>query len=98
MDKRTWCFVAGALLLSVALAAFVSPFASSAPDGLEKVAAPATTTEAWTHAPLADYKAPCVRNELLATGMAGAAGTLFVFACGWVLSAALARKRFRKRG
>lgn len=96
MDKRTWCFVAGALLLSVALAAFVSPFASAAPDGLERAAGPAAGGEVWTHAPWADYKVLCVKNGAVSTGLSGAAGTLVVFACGWGLSKVLARRN-RKR-
>ena len=111
MDKRTWCFVLAALLFSVALAAFVSPCASSAPDGLEKFAAEqqfaarAEGRNAWSRAPWADYKVswvwdrlqacPTRRNGPVSTGLAGATGTLLVFVCGWGLSKALARRRMK---
>jgi len=101
MAKRTWCFGAAALFLSVALAAFVSPFASTAPDGLDKFAGEqhfegrAEDQGSWTHAPLAGYKAPGVRGAAISTGLAGAAGTLLVFVCGWGMSKAVARRRMK---
>lgn len=104
MDRRTWCFVLGALLLSAALAAFVSPFASSAPDGLDKLAEEQQFAEraegkaARLHAPLAQYKVCGVQNGAVSTALAGAAGTLFVFACGWGLSKAVARRKSGNRG
>ncbi len=36
--KALWLFVVGGLLVALALAFFVSPYASSSPDGLNKVA------------------------------------------------------------
>jgi cobalt/nickel transport protein len=72
------------LLAALILAFFISPFASSSPDGLEKVAedkgflekgevAPAVTS------PMPDYAWPGVNRESLATGLAGIFGTLLVF-------------------
>ncbi len=60
--------VVAGLVVAVALATFVSPFASSSPDGLEKVAADkALDTEVDEHAfaggPLADYGVEGVDNE-----------------------------------
>jgi PDGLE domain len=79
-------FVACALALAVGLAAAVSPFASASPDGLERVAADrgfldrGTTHAIQEQAPAADYGFPGIENERVATGLAGFAGTLAVFA------------------
>ena len=99
MDRKTWAFVLAGLALSVALAAFVSPFACSSPDGLDKFAQDrefedkAEGSEAWAHAPLADYKAPGIGDERVSTAVAGVAGTLLVFACAWGLAKVMARKK-----
>ncbi len=60
MRTNVRIFVAAGLLLAVALALFVSPFASSEPDGLERVAidegfADAADDSATADSPLADY-------------------------------------------
>lgn len=74
-------FYAGGLLLSIVLAGFVSFYASSHPDGLEKVAGeigflddakdPATAGSA-----LADYGVAGIENERASVGVAGVAGVL----------------------
>jgi len=98
MDRRTWAFVVAALLLAVALAAFVAPFASPAPDGLDRFAADQQFAEraqgsgVWTRAPLPDYKVSGIRNASLATGLAGAAGALAVFAAAWGVAKYAARR------
>ena len=83
-----------ALALSVGLATAVSPYASSSPDGLERVAQDqAFADEAQAgDAPLADYALPGIENERVATGLAGFAGTLCVFALGWGLAFCLRRR------
>jgi len=79
------------LVAAVLLALFISPFASQWPDGLEKVAedkgfiekgevAPAVSS------PVPDYAMPGVKNEMLATSVAGVAGTLIVFIVGYGLA------------
>jgi PDGLE domain len=77
-----------ALAVAVGLGTAFSPFASSAPDGLEKVAAdkgfldrgrPAPVQE---RAPIPDYAFPGVENARLATALAGFAGTLGAFLLG----------------
>ena len=87
-----------ALALAVGLATAASPFASSHPDGLEKVAEqtafldtgrPAPIQE---DAPVPDYAFPGVGNERVATGLAGFVGVLGVFAIGYGV-AAVARRR-----
>jgi hypothetical protein len=91
-------FTVLALALAIGLATAVSPYASSSPDGLEKVAEQkafldtgrlATVQE---DAPVPDYAFPGVENARVATGLAGFAGTLGVFALGYGV-AALARRR-----
>ena len=74
-----------ALALAIGLATAVSPFASSRPDGLERVA-----DDHGVHrrrhgpdGPIADYAFPGVDDERLATGLAGFTGTLIVFALGF---------------
>lgn len=73
------------LLIAVAIAFFLSPFASQSPDGLEKVA----DDKGFLHkgegkevfsAPIPDYTVPGVKNEGMATSLAGLIGTLVVFA------------------
>ena len=66
--------------LAIGLATAASPFASSSPDGLERVAADngfAPRAES-RDAPLFDYGT----DSKLATALAGFAGTLIVFAAG----------------
>ncbi len=63
--KSLYIFILAGLALSVALALIVSPWASSSPDGLEKVAEDkgflekAEETEpAWNESPIPDYAVP----------------------------------------
>jgi len=72
------------IVLALALAAFISPFASSWPDGLERVAQDKGFLEKGEGAslfisPIPDYAWPGVQNERVATALAGIIGTLFVF-------------------
>ena len=95
----TSLFTALALALAVGLAFFASPYASSSPDGLEKVAeTKGFVDEGRLHAvqsdsPMPDYAFPGIGNERVATGMAGFAGTLGVFALGWGVAYVLRRRR-----
>ena len=87
-----------ALALAVGLATAASPFASSHPDGLERVAGDKAFLDSGRlapiqeDAPVPDYAVPGVGNERLATGLAGFIGTLGVFAIGFGV-AAVARRR-----
>lgn len=91
-------FVALALAVAIGLATAVSPFASSNPDGLERVAEDkGFLSEGKLHAlqddsPIPDYAFPGVDNDRVATGLAGFVGTLGVFAIGSGL-AFVARRR-----
>ncbi len=84
------------IAVCLTLAAFAAPFASSAPDGLERVAEEhgiAASAPVWTAAPVPDYAMPGVGHGRLATGAAGLAGTLVVLALGVGLARLLARRR-----
>lgn len=68
--KGIYVFILAGLLVSVALALLVSPWASSAPDGLEKVAEDKgfiekaeETDPAWESAPIPDYAMPGLTEE-----------------------------------
>jgi len=67
-----------ALALAIGLATAASPFASSSPDGLERVAEnhDFSARGESRNAPLFDYGT----DSKVATGVAGFAGTLIVFA------------------
>lgn len=79
------------LLLALAVAAFLSPLASSSPDGLERVA----EDQGFLHLAegkgiieglMPDYLFPGIQNEALATALAGITGTLLTFGVMLVLS------------
>jgi cobalt/nickel transport protein len=65
------------------VAAIISPFASSAPDGLEWVAerigfAEYATDVAIVESPLPDYQLPSIESEGMSTAIAGIVGTAMV--------------------
>lgn len=78
-------FILAALAVSVLCAALVSPFASSRPDGLERVAEDEGFSDAATvgaiqaRSPVADYSVIGLGDDRWATGAAGLIGTLLVF-------------------
>lgn len=81
------------IVLTAGVLIFVVPFASPWPDGLEKMAA---TLGFESHAlpppvfsPLADYRAPGIGSTAMATVMAGAIGSVVVFALSWILARSL---------
>ena len=92
-------FTVLALAVAVALAAAFAPFASGAPDGLEKVAAEQGFADrgrpaaAHTRAPAPGYAFPGVEDPRVATALAGFAGTLAVFALGAGVVAVARRPR-----
>jgi hypothetical protein len=92
-------FIAVGLALAVALAFGLSRYASSAPDGLEKVAGDkgfvdrAKIERVQEESPIADYAFPGIADEGLATGIAGLVGTLGVFALGYGAAVGLRRTR-----
>ena len=84
-----------ALAVAVGLATAVSPYASSSPDGLEKVAGDQSFLdrgEAQETSLLSDYAMPGIGDERVATGVAGFTGTLLVFGLGYGI-VVMARRR-----
>lgn len=85
------------VIVALVCAAVASPFASSSPDGLEKVAEEhglaAAEQPAWTTSPIPEYAVPGIAHEGLATGSAGLIGTLVVLALGFGLSRLLVKRR-----
>jgi cobalt/nickel transport system permease protein len=88
-------FIVLGALIAVGLAAFLSPFASAAPDGLEwiaerfgfaeRAASPAIAT------PMTDYGVPGLASSVGGTLIAGSAGTALAFGLSWLLARVLAR-------
>jgi hypothetical protein len=87
-----------ALALAVGLATAVSPYASSSPDGLERVAEDEAFIEQGTlhsvqeDSPVPDYAFPGVDDARVATGLAGFVGTLLVFGTGYAITIAARRR------
>lgn len=86
------------LLISLGLVIFISPFASSMPDGLEKVA----TALGFEHqaakspalgAPMPDYSIPAVQSVATGTILAGLVGTVLAFVIAWLLARWLAPEK-----
>lgn len=94
MSKKDILFgLAAAIFLAIVL----SPFASSMPDGLEKVAEDKGFLEKGDiepviSSPIPDYAWPGIKSERAATSAAGMAGTLIVFGAGFGLAAVIRRK------
>ncbi len=92
MKSRTWIFASLGLLAALSLAAFVSPYASPAPDGLERVATDkgflekAEARPLWRHALMPDYLLRGWGNGPASTATAGLLGTLCAFAVGCALA------------
>ena len=76
------------LIVALICAGLISLFASSFPDGLERVAEDLGFLEKGEgepilKSPIPDYTLPGIKNEKLATSIAGIVGTLLVFAVGF---------------
>ena len=82
-------FVTGAIGIALALAAFVSPFASALPDGLEHAAERlgfAARAHAEWATPLAGYTWPFAASPEIATALAGILGTIAAALIAWAVS------------
>jgi cobalt/nickel transport protein len=100
MRSNLRLFLIAGLLVTIGLALVVSGFASSSPDGLEKVAEDKGFLEnardhLFVDGPLADYTVEGVDNERLSTGLAGLIGVLVTFGVGLGLFALLRAMRGR---
>lgn len=88
------------LLISVAIGTLVSPFASTFPDGLEKVAERIGFMEKGEGMPILssqfpDYTIPGMTNEKLSASIVGGFGAGLLFAAGCGVGAIL--KRMKKK-
>jgi hypothetical protein len=84
---RIQLFVLAGLLVAAGLALFVSPFASSSPDGLEKVSSEegfdrAAEDHDLADSPVAGYEVRGVDDDRMSTGAAGVLGVLVTFGLG----------------
>jgi cobalt/nickel transport system permease protein len=93
-----WEFLAFGLVIALGLAIFVSPYACSWPDGLDKVAEKfgfqghaATLIKTW----IPDYKMPGISSKGIATAIAGAFGTLVMFGLACVVGRLLVGNKAR---
>jgi hypothetical protein len=87
------------LAVAVVLAVVASPFASSAPDGLTRVAADKAflhngrAADVQKDSPVPGYAFPGIRDPRLAKATAGLAGVIGVFAVGMGVATVLRRRR-----
>lgn len=82
MNRRTW----GLLIASLLVAGVLSLFASSHPDGLERVLEDLNITAESTisyAAPLPDYQVPAVESPVLSGSLAGIIGMLMTLGAAW---------------
>jgi hypothetical protein len=85
MKRQLNGFIWIGLGISLLLALFLSPYASTSPDGLEKVAEIKGFSEKgegwklWKYAPFSDYAIPWIKNERWSTAFSGLIGTLAIF-------------------
>lgn len=96
--RRLGLFGVAAVLAALALAGGVSYYASSHPDGLEKVARDkginAQERESATaDSPLANYSTENVDNERLSVGIAGAIGVVATLGIGTAIFVVVRRRR-----
>ena len=85
------------LAAALAIALFLSPVASSWPDGLDRVAKDLGFFEKGEgaevlQAPIPDYKIPGLDNEGFSTALSGTLGTLAMFGIGFGVACVLRRK------
>jgi F0F1-type ATP synthase assembly protein I len=101
MTRGARLFVISGLLVAVALAFFVSPWADSDPDGLERAAIKSGFAEdARDHdlagGPVADYSVKGIDNDRIATGAAGLIGVLAVFGMGVAIFSVIGKRSASK--
>jgi cobalt/nickel transport protein len=94
MNKRDMIL---GLVVAVAIALFFSPFASSWPDGLDRVAKDLGFFEKGEgtevlKAPIPDYKIPGLDSEGFSTALSGTLGTLAMFGIGFGVARLMRRK------
>ncbi|MCB2199081.1 PDGLE domain-containing protein [bacterium] len=97
--KRSFRFFLVAGVVSLLIGIAVSPFASSNPDGLERVAEEkgfienAESAELWSSSPLPDYGVDGVESEHISTSLAGLIGTMATLIVGFGVGRMLMKRR-----
>lgn len=90
-------FILITLVVALLLAALISPFVSTSPDGLEKVAGDKgflnTARILWRYSPLPDYSLSVIENKYISTGLAGIIGVVLVF----ITTRIIAKKIIKKK-
>jgi cobalt/nickel transport protein len=86
------------LIIAVIVAFFLSPLASSWPDGLEKVAHDhgfmvKGEQGSIFKSPIPDYIFPGLKNEKMAIAISGLLGTLVIFGIGYGLASLLKKNK-----
>jgi cobalt/nickel transport system permease protein len=94
VERRGLELIGFGLVIAIGLAVFVSPFASTAPDGLDRVAKSLgfrdhERADRVIASPFPDYRLPGASSAGIGTALAGATGTVLVFGIGWMLARVL---------
>jgi cobalt/nickel transport protein len=102
MRRNAWIFIGVGLLVSLVLAGVVSHYASSSPDGLEKVAGDIGFDEtaqdsATSGSPLSDYGVEGVADERASVGLAGVIGVVATAVVAFGLFLWLGRRNAARR-
>jgi hypothetical protein len=100
MRRGVWVLIGVGLVVSLLLAGVVSYYASSDPDGLEKVAGDIGFDEtardsAASGSPLSDYGVEGVSDERVSVGLAGVIGVVLVAVVAFGLFLWLGRRNAR---
>ncbi|MBS1195584.1 MAG: hypothetical protein H6R33_304 [Actinobacteria bacterium] len=103
MDRRLWWFLGIGLALALVVAGGLSGFASSDPDGLERVSIDQGFAETARDHPLADsplagYAVDGVEQDRWSTGLAGAIGVAVTLAASTALFYGIRRYGRARRG
>jgi cobalt/nickel transport system permease protein len=101
MRRNLRFFVLAGIFVALGLALFVSPLASSSPDGLNRVAADkgfegASEGHPLSDGPIANYSVRGVDNARLSKGLSGVIGVLITFGVGLALFGLLRTVRARE--
>lgn len=91
-------FLLGGIFLSIFVAGFISYYASSSPDGLEKVAEDkgfldTAKDSANSGSILADYGVAGIDNERLSIGLSGLIGVIATLSVSLLIFKTLAKKK-----
>lgn len=101
MQKRKKEIIIG-IFLALFIVVFLAPFASSSPDGLERVAEDLAFLEKADgkeviSSPLPDYEVPGLENKVLAGIMAGITGIILTFALMIILTKLITTSKKNKQ-